>query len=111
MNKKIYDILKWITLYFLPAFGTLWFTISQLWGLSYAEEILGTCTALTIFLSVLLKISKTSYIKSGAGLDGQMIIDTTDENKDVYRLEVNNDFDTLSTKDTIVFKVVKNKDL
>ena len=32
MSNKVYDILKWIAQYLLPALGTLYFTLSSIWG-------------------------------------------------------------------------------
>ena len=33
LSNKVYDILKWIALYLLPALGTLYFALSGIWGL------------------------------------------------------------------------------
>ena len=65
MSNKLYDILKWIALYLLPALGTLYFTLSGIWGFPYGEQIVGTITALDTFLGVILGISKTYYNKKG----------------------------------------------
>ena len=64
MNDKVYDILKWIAQYFLPAIGTLYFAIASIWGLPYGEEIVGTITAVDTFLGVLLGIASTTYHKN-----------------------------------------------
>ncbi len=61
MNNKMYDIMKWIALYFLPAVGTLYFALSQIWGLPYSEEIVGTVTAMDAFLGAILGISSVNY--------------------------------------------------
>lgn len=63
MSNKMYDILKYIALIVLPAIGTLYFSLSNIWGLPYGEEIVGTITALDTFLGVLLGISTYSYNK------------------------------------------------
>ena len=65
MSNRLYDILKWIALYLLPALGTLYFTLSGIWGFPYGEQIVGTITALDTFLGVILGISKASYNKRG----------------------------------------------
>ena len=39
MSNKVYDILKWIALIALPALATLYFAISQIWGLPYGEQV------------------------------------------------------------------------
>ena len=65
MSNRLYDILKWIAMYLLPALGTLYFTLSGIWGFPYGEQIVGTITALDTFLGVILGISKASYNKRG----------------------------------------------
>ena len=60
-SNKIYDILKWIAQYFLPAIGTLYFALASIWGLPYGEEIVGTITAVDTFLGVMLGISSIQY--------------------------------------------------
>jgi len=63
MNNKIYDTLKWIAQILLPALATLYFAIAQIWGLPYAEQIVGTMTAIDAFLGALLGISTYNYKK------------------------------------------------
>ena len=61
MTNKTYDILKYIAQIVLPALGTLYFALSQIWGLPYGEEIVGTITAFDAFLGALLGISSAQY--------------------------------------------------
>lgn len=63
MSNKVYDVLKWIAMYFLPALGTLYFALSGIWGLPYGEEVVGTVTAVDTFLGVILGISSAKYNK------------------------------------------------
>lgn len=63
LSNKVYDILKWIALYLLPALGTLYFALSGIWGLPYGEQVVGTITAADTFLGVLLGISSAAYKK------------------------------------------------
>lgn len=63
MSNKLYDILKWVALIFLPALGTLYFALSSIWGLPYGEQIVGTITAIDAFLGALLGISNINYKK------------------------------------------------
>ena len=63
MNDKVYDVLKWIAMYLLPALGTLYFALASIWGLPYGEQIVGTITAIDTFLGVILGISTTQYNK------------------------------------------------
>ena len=63
MNNKVYDILKWIALVFLPGAGTFYFALSAVWGLPYVGQVAGTITAIDTFLGVLLGISSAGYYK------------------------------------------------
>lgn len=64
MSNKVYDVLKWIAMYFLPAIGTLYFALSGIWNLPYGEQVVGTITAVDTFLGVLLGISTSQYNKN-----------------------------------------------
>lgn len=63
LNNKVYDILKYIAQIVLPAIGTLYFALAQIWKLPLGEEIVGTITAIDTFLGVLLGISSIQYNK------------------------------------------------
>ena len=64
MSNKVYDVLKWIAMYFLPAIGTLYFALSGIWNLPYGEQVVGTITAVDTFLGVILGISNARYNKN-----------------------------------------------
>lgn len=64
MTNKLYDALKWIAMYLLPALGTLYFALAGIWGLPYGEQVVGTITAVDTFLGVLLGISNAQYKKT-----------------------------------------------
>lgn len=64
LSNRVYDILKWIAMYLLPAAGTLYFAIASIWGIPYGEEVVGTITAIDTFLGVILGISSAQYKKT-----------------------------------------------
>lgn len=64
MENKTYDILKWVAMILLPAAGTLYFALAGIWGLPYAEQIVGTITAIDTFLGVILGLSTSQYNKN-----------------------------------------------
>lgn len=66
LSNKWYDILKYIAQIVLPALGTLYFALSQIWGWPYGEAIVGTITAVDACLGTLLGISTAQYNKSKA---------------------------------------------
>ena len=61
MSNDTYDLLKWIAMYLLPALGTLYFALANTWGLPYAEQVVGSITALDTFIGVILGISTNGY--------------------------------------------------
>ena len=63
MSNKVYDVLKFVAQILLPALGTLYFALAQIWHFPYAEEIVGTITAVDAFLGALLGISTAQYNK------------------------------------------------
>lgn len=63
LPNKVYDILKWIAQILLPALATLYFALAQIWGFPYGEEIVGTISAIDVFLGVCLGISTMQYNK------------------------------------------------
>lgn len=67
MSDRCYDVLKYVAQIVLPAAGTLYFALAQIWGLPYAEQIVGTITAIDAFLGAILHISTNSYYKEVKG--------------------------------------------
>lgn len=63
ISDKVYDILKWITLVVLPALGTAYVALANVWGFPYPEEISKTVLAVCTLLGALLGISTAEYNK------------------------------------------------
>lgn len=108
MNAKTYNLLKWIAQYLLPAMGTLYFALSGIWGLPNGEQVVGTISAIDVFLGVILGISAAGYNKSK---DGVLMIDTRNLQKDTYRLQLDTPLDELAAKTHIKLNVQNDVDL
>ncbi len=63
MSSKVYDVLKFVAQIVLPALGVLYFSLSQIWKFPFGEEIVGTITAIDLFLGAILGISTANYEK------------------------------------------------
>ena len=63
LPNKVYDVLKWIALIFLPAVAVLYGALAPVWGWAYPDEIVYTITAVDTFLGALLGISNINYKK------------------------------------------------
>lgn len=70
-NDRVYQILKWVCIIFLPALATLWFALGKIWGFPYLAEVEGTIIAIDTFIGALIGVSTLSYNKKiGANKDG-----------------------------------------
>ena len=63
-SDKVYEILKALAQYILPAIGTLYFALAGIWGFPYGEQVVGTITAIDTFLGAILFKSSADYKKS-----------------------------------------------
>ena len=64
MSNKVYDALVWVAQIVLPAIGTLYAALAGIWGFPYGEQVVGTITAVDLFLGAVLKISPAPYKKT-----------------------------------------------
>lgn len=63
INDKLYDVLKWIALVFLPAFTTLYGVIGATCNIPYTQEVLTILVAFDTFIGSLLGLSSRTYNK------------------------------------------------
>ena len=63
MNSKVYDILKWVAMLFLPALATFVSVVFAIWQIPYGDEISKTIIAFDAFLGAILGVSHINYIK------------------------------------------------
>lgn len=63
LNNKVYDVLKWITLIFLPALITLVGVVLNCFNVEYTDIVLTIMTAFNAFLGTILGVSNYNYKK------------------------------------------------
>lgn len=61
MSNKLYDVLKWMAMLFLPALATLVRVVFAIWQIPYGEQISTTIMAVDAFLGACLGISSIQY--------------------------------------------------
>lgn len=74
MRNKVYDVLKWISIVFLPFVASIYFGMGQIWGLPAIEQVIGTIAVLETAIGVLLTKSSISYEESQPQLVGDIIV-------------------------------------
>lgn len=101
LDNKTYDTLKWIASLLLPGITTLWLSIGKIWNIPFTAEIGATIAAVTVFMQVVLGISKKNY--SG---EGEI---TVDETGNVTNFEIQNGstINDLTEKNNVMLKVTK----
>jgi hypothetical protein len=112
LSGRTYDIFVWLVKIVLPAAGTFYFAMSGLWGLPAAEQVIGTCTALSLFLGIILQISNKSYDASGEKYSGEVIVTTNQTGEETHSLSFNAPLaDLIKNADgEITLKIQKNTD-
>jgi hypothetical protein len=103
LTDKMYDVLKSIALVWLPAAGTLYFTLSSIWGLPAAEQVVGSITAIDTFLGVGLRLSSGNYSPK---MDGHLVVDDSDPDTTKAQLSIGTPPQELIKLDHIKLKVV-----
>lgn len=61
LNNKVYDVLKWLCIFVLPALATLIRVVFGIWNIPYGEQISATIVAINAFLGAVLGLSNTVY--------------------------------------------------
>lgn len=64
LPNKVYDVLKWIVVIVLPAFGSLYSGLADTWQLPLAVELSSTINYVCTFLGAVLCLSTISYNRS-----------------------------------------------
>ena len=60
-SNKVYNILKWVSLVALDAVGLFYKTIATIWSFPVGDEVLATCTDLSVLLGALIGVSSVKY--------------------------------------------------
>lgn len=104
LPNSVYDRLRVLVEVVLPAAATLYFTLAQIWEFPNAEKVVGSITAVILFLGVLIKLSDKSYNNSDAKYDGELNV-LEDSGKTVFSLDLFGDPEELTNKNDILFRV------
>ena len=104
LSDKQYNFIKFMTVTFLPALGTLYFALATAWGLPAPEQILGSCLAVQAFIAVIMGISTKQYQNSDARFDGVLTTTETPKKK-IVSVETHLHPDELAKKDEVLLKV------
>ena len=110
LTGRSYDALKWVALIFLPAFGAFYYSLSGIWNLPAAEQVVGTIVITETFVGLLVGASHRNYQKSDAWADGEMVVHREDGVPVSVNASLNHVVNPLNISDQekVTFKVVHN---
>lgn len=61
LPNKVYDIMKWLIILFIPALATFYGVVASIWQLPFADEFSKTLIAIDTFLGTILGVSSINY--------------------------------------------------
>ena len=105
MSDTTYDFLSALVKYILPALGTLYFTLAQVWGLPYGEQVVGTVVAVTTALGIVIGISKKNYDNEPYQFDGEIIVERDFDGNSELTLAAGLPIDAMREKGVVVMNV------
>ena len=104
LSNSVYNGLKHTAQIGLPALGTLYFTLAQIWGLPASEEVVGTIVAVDAFLGILLGYSTKTYNESEAKYDGSVLL-SPGEQPETTTMATSFKTAALADKDEVILKI------
>lgn len=110
ISGKTYDTVNVLVKPILPGVATLYLALSEIWNLSYGNEVVATLTAVTAFLGLFLRFSDVSYQATHPSLpyDGEVVIEYPEDGKELITLKLDGDPAQIKDMKTVSFSV--NKD-
>ena len=106
LTNTMYNRMKWVTLVFLPAVGAAYFSLSELLGLPFGDEVVGTIVIICTFFGNLIGISNKQYNSSESKFDGSLVL-TPGEDDDSTDLRFQMEAAKLIEKNQVLLKVDK----
>lgn len=109
LGDKTYNTLKVLVQIFMPAAATLYFSLGSIWGWPNVESIIGTITAITVFLGATLGISGHNYKKEAVPVsakpDGVLNVLRQGNGSILYDFDAKDTMADLRGRESVVFKV------
>lgn len=105
MSGPLYERLKFFTMIVLPALATLYLTLGYIWGFPAIEQTVGSMTAISTFLGVVLRISSKTYQQSDRRFAGTLNISETEHGTILHDLAYDGPLENIEGQKEITFRV------
>lgn len=110
LEPAAYDFMKKVAQLYLPAIGSLYFGLAQIWGLAAGDKVVGSIVVIDTFLGVVLGFSAKNYDASGAGYQGEVVLSDKPDGTTLAAMNPTVSPEEFISKDTISLKVVDARD-
>lgn len=109
MTGRLYDRIKFVALIGLPALGTLYFALAGIWGLPYADQIVGTIAAIDTALGLWVKYLSVQHDKLPEILGGDLVVTENPETneRELYLAVSQAGYDLLPKSNRVTLKVIQ----
>lgn len=104
LTNRVYDVLKAVAQIWLPAAGTAYLGLAQIWNLPSADQVIQSVVVVDTFLGVVLGLSTAKYNQSDDKFDGTFYVDQNEDGGKSLRFK-NFDPVAIDTKNEITFKL------
>lgn len=110
LSNKRYDNIKFFVTIVLPALGVLYASLALFWGFPKVEEVVGSITAIALFLGVVLKISSNNYEDPTQSV-GNFVVTEHSGGKKSVKLDLEKDPEDFLENDVISFSLKKEEEI
>lgn len=100
-----YNVLKDFVTMYIPALITLYSGLAVLWEWPNSDKVIASAALVLTFLGVIVKVASSRYAKQDPTYDGSIVLNETDPDKDVFRIELEHDLQSLGDKKDLLIKV------
>ncbi len=106
LSNRTYDVLKALAQVWMPAVAVLYAALAVLWGFPAGFEVVGTVTALELFLGTILGLSKKSFDNLSPEYDGALEMATDEDDfTSMTRFVLDVPLDEAKSKGSVTLKI------
>lgn len=105
VSNRMYDALKYLAQFILPAIQAFFLTTSKIWEFDVEGKVTATIAAINVLVGVFVTVVGKIYNNSDQKFDGEMQV-TPPESDIPFRLVFNSELEDMDKKREVVLKVV-----
>lgn len=113
LSNRFYDRAKFAVQIVSPAFGVLYTTLAALYHWDNVDQVVGTLTAVTLFVGIVLGISSKNFQTDGepGEVVGDFSVTTQEDGLRAVKLNLDRDPEDFVDGTSITFKVSRTENL